>query len=204
MFGTDEKDGLRIRLQKILEELAAERKSHREKAEQIKKLIAEKKKGPQDQSTREEIAQLDRERQNKIELVKEINDRDLLNTLTDAGLIPNYAFPESGVELKSILWRNKGADDPQDGSKYITLPAERYERPAKSALSEFAPENHFFANQHEVVIEQVNMDLSKLEKWRLCPTCQHMQNLQDEADSYSSCPNCGEAMWVNLSQERFY
>ena len=203
MFGTDEKDGLRIRLQKILEELAAERKSHREKAEQIKKLIAEKKKGPQDQSTREEIAQLDRERQNKIELVKEINDRDLLNTLTDAGLIPNYAFPESGVELKSILWRNKGADDPQDGSKYITLPAERYERPAKSALSEFAPENHFFANQHEVVIEQVNMDLSKLEKWRLCPTCQHMQNLQDEADSYSSCPNCGEAMWVNLSQERF-
>ena len=136
-------------------------------------------------------------------MVKEINDRDLLNTLTDAGLIPNYAFPESGVELKSILWRNKGADDPQDGSKYITLPAERYERPAKSALSEFAPENHFFANQHEVVIEQVNMDLSKLEKWRLCPTCQHMQDLQDEADSYSSCPNCGEAMWVNLSQERF-
>lgn len=202
MFGTDDRDGLRIRLQKVLEELAGERKSHREKAEQIKKLITERKKGPQDQSTQEEIAQLDRERQNKIELVKEINDRDLLNTLTDAGLIPNYAFPESGVELKSILWRNKGTDDPQDGSRYVTLPAERYERPAKSALSEFAPENHFFANQHEVVIEQVNMDLSKLERWRLCPTCQHMQNLEDEADSYSSCPSCGEAMWVNLSQER--
>ena len=43
-----------------------------------------------------------------MELVKEINQRELLNTLTDAGLIPNYAFPEAGVELKSLLWRKKG------------------------------------------------------------------------------------------------
>ena len=37
MFGAGEKDGLRIRLSKVLDELAEERKSHREKAEQIKK-----------------------------------------------------------------------------------------------------------------------------------------------------------------------
>ena len=42
-----------------------------------------------------------------LELAKEINQRDLLNTLTDAGLIPNYAFPEAGIELKSVLWRRK-------------------------------------------------------------------------------------------------
>jgi len=38
-------------------------------------------------------------------LITEINKRDLLNTLTDAGLIPNYAFPEAGIELMSMLWR---------------------------------------------------------------------------------------------------
>jgi DEAD/DEAH box helicase domain-containing protein len=52
-----------------------------------------------------------RERDTVLELIKEINSRDLLNTLTDAGLIPNYAFPEAGVELKSVLWRRRGADE---------------------------------------------------------------------------------------------
>ena len=53
-----------------------------------------------------------RERDKVLELIKEINGRDLLNTLTDAGLIPNYAFPEAGVELKSVLWRKRGQDEP--------------------------------------------------------------------------------------------
>lgn len=112
MQGTDEEDGLRLRLVKLLEELAHERKSHRERGEQIKKRIGTLKAGPQDEATREEVERLARERQKTIELVKEINQRDLLNTLTDAGLIPNYAFPEAGVELKSLLWRKKGSDEP--------------------------------------------------------------------------------------------
>jgi DEAD/DEAH box helicase domain-containing protein len=103
-------------------------------------------------------------------------------------LIPNYAFPEAGVELKSLLWRRKGNDDPDDAGTYISLPAERYERPAQSALSEFAPENVFYANQRRVEIDQINVSLSTLEMWRMCPTCQHMENLEIHADSHGSCP----------------
>jgi len=202
MQGTDEDDALRIRLSKVLDELAKERRAHKDRSEQIKKQIKSIKSKPQDEASKNEIDRLERERQKTIELVKEINQRELLNTLTDAGLIPNYAFPEAGVELKSLLWRKKGSDDPSNSVAYISLPAERYERPAQSALSEFAPENIFYANQRKVEIDQINMSLSSLEAWRMCPTCQHMENLEVQADGHSSCPRCGDSMWANISQKR--
>lgn len=202
MHGTEEDDALRLRLSKLLEELAKERKTHRDRGDKIKKQIKILKARPQDEATKDEIDHLERERQNAMELVKEINQRELLNTLTDAGLIPNYAFPEAGVELKSLLWRKKSSDDPDGAGTYISLPAERYERPAQSALSEFAPENVFYANQRRVEIDQINVSLSSLETWRMCPTCQHMENLEIHADSLASCPRCGDPMWSNISQKR--
>ncbi|MGO4816331.1 hypothetical protein AB4156_43255, partial [Cupriavidus sp. 2MCAB6] len=136
---------------------------------------------PQDEATKKEIEDLTRERDKVLELIKEINGRDLLNTLTDAGLIPNYAFPESGVELKSVLWRRRGEDEPGTGT-YVTLATQKYERPANSALSEFAPENRFYANQRRVEIDQINMSLTRTEEWRFCPNCHHVQNLSVSAD----------------------
>jgi DEAD/DEAH box helicase domain-containing protein len=202
MRGTDQDDALKMRLSKLLDELATERKSHSDRAEQIKRRIQTLKAQPSDQATLEEIDQMERERQKALELGKEINQRELLNTLTDAGLIPNYAFPEAGVELKSLLWRKKSSDDPEGAGAYVSLPAERYERPANSALSEFAPENVFYANQRRVEIDQVNLQLSSVERWRLCPTCQHMRNLSVHADSDGACPRCGDPMWSNVAQSR--
>jgi DEAD/DEAH box helicase domain-containing protein len=202
MRGTEEEDSLKLRLQKLLEELSKERKSHNQRRENIKGQIAEIKRRPQDDATREDIEQLERERRKAMEVVSEINQRELLNTLTDAGLIPNYAFPEAGVELKSLLWRKKSSDDPEGVGAYISLPAERYERPANSALSEFAPENVFYANQRRVEIDQINVGLSSLEEWRLCPSCQHMENLALRADGLAACPRCGDPMWANVSQKR--
>jgi DEAD/DEAH box helicase domain-containing protein len=63
----------------------------------IRKQIKALKVRPQDEATKDEIDHLERERQKALELVKEINQPDLLNTLTDAGMIPNYAFPEAGL-----------------------------------------------------------------------------------------------------------
>ena len=52
-----------------------------------------------------EIDNLLRERDKMLELIKEINARDLLNTLTDAGLIPNYAFAIAiGLACWIIPW----------------------------------------------------------------------------------------------------
>jgi DEAD/DEAH box helicase domain-containing protein len=202
MHGTDKEEALRLRLLKMLEELAAERKSHRDRAERLKRRIADLKRQPQDEVVKEEIEVAQRERGKALELIKEINDRDLLGALTDAGLIPNYAFPEAGVELKSLLWRKRTDEDPAGEGAYISLPAERFERPAQSALSEFAPENTFYANRRRVEIEQINMEISKVEEWRLCPSCHHSENLSLHADAHGCCPACGDPMWSNIAQKR--
>jgi len=201
MQGQGDADGLRSRLLKYLQELVEERKTYKKRKEQIDiaKRAAELR--PKDEATLAEIDALLRERDKMLELIAEINKRDLLNTLTDAGLIPNYAFPEAGIELKSVLWRKRGSDEQGQGA-YVALPAIKYERPANSALSEFAPENRFYANQRRVEIDQINMNLAKTESWRFCPSCHHMQNLEVEADTHAVCPHCGDAMWADAAQKR--
>lgn len=200
MQGQGEADGLRTRLTKTLEELVEERKTYKKRKDELDKAKTKAQQKPQDEATQNEIDGLLRERDKMLELIKEINGRDLLNTLTDAGLIPNYAFPESGIQLKSVLWRKRGEDEPGQGA-YVALATQKYERPAQSALSEFAPENRFYANQRRVEVDQINMNLAKAEDWRFCPSCHHMQNLTVEADVHTACPNCGDPMWTDGGQK---
>jgi DEAD/DEAH box helicase domain-containing protein len=199
--GSSETDALRVSLLKILEELLAERSVYKKRRQKLQQDINALKAQPQDDETRAQIDHLDRQRGIAQQQARAIDDRELLNTLTDAGLIPNYAFPEAGIQLKSLLWRKKMEGEEAQGN-YITLPAITYERPASSALSEFAPENRFFANQRKVEINQIDMQLAQPEEWRLCPSCQFMQNLELEADSHSACPSCDDVMWANISQKR--
>ena len=199
--GQGEIDGLRTRLIKTLEELKDERATYKKRRGDLDRAKARLKSQPQDEATQAEIDHLSRERDKLLELIREIDNRDLLNTLTDAGLIPNYAFPEAGVELKSVLWRRRAEDEPGEGA-YVTLDTLRYERPAQSALSEFAPENRFYANQRRVEIDQINMTLAKTEAWRFCPSCHHMQNLAIQPDVHPTCPRCGEGLWADAAQRR--
>ena len=201
MQGQGEVDGLRSRLLKALEELVEERRTYKKRRDELDKARAKAQQKPLDEATQAEIDNLLRERDKLLELIKEINARDLLNTLTDAGLIPNYAFPESGVELKSVLWRKRGSDEPGQGA-FVALTTQKYERPAQSALAEFAPENRFYANQRRVEVDQINMSLAKAEDWRFCPSCHHMQNLAVSADVQPTCPNCGDPMWSDGGQRR--
>jgi len=186
---------------KTLEELKEERATYKKRRGDLDRAKGRLQRQPQDEATQAEIDHLNRERDKLLELIREIDNRDLLNTLTDAGLIPNYAFPEAGVELKSVLWRRRAEDEPGEGA-YVTLDTLRYERPAQSALSEFAPENRFYANQRRVEIDQINMNLAKTEEWRFCPSCHHMQNLAIQPDVHQACPRCGDGMWADAAQRR--
>ena len=200
MQGQGEADGLRTRLLKALEELVEERRTYKRRKDELDRAKTKAQAKPQDEATQHEIDNILRERDKMLELIKEINGRDLLGTLTDAGLIPNYAFPESGIQLKSVLWRKRGSDEPGQGA-YVSLSTQKYERPAQSALSEFAPENRFYANQRRVEVDQINMNLAKTEDWRFCPSCHHMQNLVVEPDVHPACPRCNDPMWSDGGQK---
>ena len=201
MEGQGEVDGLRQKLLKTLEGLVKERKTYKDRKTYIDGLIRQAQQRPTDEATKEEIENYKREREKMLALITEINKRDLLGTLTDAGLIPNYAFPEAGVELMSMLWRKKSDEEGGEG-RYIALPALKYERSASSALSEFAPENRFYANQRRVEVDQINMSLASTEDWRFCPSCHHMQNLVKKADDGPVCPRCQDPMWADAAQKR--
>ena len=66
------------------------------------------------------MAELKRERSGLMELVKNINQKNIFNFLTDEGLLPNYAFPEPGVTLRSIIWRRNNSQGNSQGKQYET------------------------------------------------------------------------------------
>ena len=68
-----------------------------------KAISANKAKTPRDEKLDLELDSMVAERKAISRLIKDINGKQALNFLTDEGLIPNYAFPEEGVTLRSVI-----------------------------------------------------------------------------------------------------
>lgn len=128
-------------------------------------------------------------------LISSINEKETLNFFTDAGLIPNYAFPETGVILRSIIYRKK---EHSPGGGWDTKEYE-YQRAASAAISDLVPGNMFYANGRHVRINQVDVSLSQPEDWRFCPSCNHME-LVVSTDPKKECPRCNAQGWFDGTQ----
>ena len=142
---------------------------------------------------------LDSQKEALLELVRGINQRRTLEFLTDEGLLPNYAFPESAVRLRAVIWRKKKAP-PAHGSAYETWSYE-FRRSPSSALSELAPGADFYAAGRRVAVETVDLSASDLETWRFCPECSHAEKI-DAGDDAEACPACGHAGWRDSGQKQ--
>ncbi|MBT5934399.1 DEAD/DEAH box helicase [Sulfurimonas sp.] len=117
----------------------------------------------------------------------------------DEGLLPNYAFPESGVILKSVIYRRKDTKADESGGKYETYTYE-YERAGSSAISELAPNNSFYAGGRKVTIDQIDMSASEVETWIFCDKCSYTQRVTNE--EISSCPKCSSEMFCDDGQKK--
>lgn len=131
-------------------------------------------------------------------LAKQIRNKDTLQFFTDEGLIPNYAFPEQGVLLRSVIYRSRKDND---GSEKSDSWLYEYERPAVAALSELAPSNTFYAGGRRVEITRIDMRVSQTETWRFCRSCHHSQCV-DTGDEHQNCPRCADEWWSNVSQRQ--
>ena len=148
----------------------------------------------------ERVEQLTNERVAIRYLIRQINGKQTLNFFTDEGLLPNYAFPEEGVTIRSILWRKREqAESENDGGRFHKN-TYNYERPAASALSELAPDNHFYAGGNKVEIEQVDLSVSTIETWRVCNNCSYSEDIHISGDKYKTCPKCGSVGWNDNGQ----
>ncbi len=176
-----------------------ERDSLRKKIQTLTSKIKNKKQGPRDKNFEQELRELQIEKSALQSLVKNISDRDTYNFFTDEGLLPNYAFPEVGVMLNSVIYRKKLKV--QEGESSYDTWSYEYERPARSAIEELAPANTFYASGRKVKVDQVDMSVSDLETWRFCDNCSHKELIGKEIEK-KTCPICGSPMWADEGQKR--
>ena len=131
-------------------------------------------------------------------LILEQSGKYPLNVLTDEGVLPNYAFPEPGVRLESVVGMRI-----EDGTR--NYETKEYIRPASSAIRELAPFNTFYADGRKVRIDQIDVGTTArplVEIWRLCPGCSHTSRELDGAALSSECPRCGDLNWSDAGQVR--
>ncbi|MFB1486561.1 MULTISPECIES: DEAD/DEAH box helicase [unclassified Thiocapsa] len=195
--GSEQHKNLRARFLAFFEEAHAERESWKARRKKINQELGRLKKRPEDEQTLAEIALLETERAGLGQRIQQMNNEHLLEAMTNAGLLPNYAFPEEGVSLTTIVHGAKSAT----GEPYAT-PVHRYSRPAHAALAEFAPLNTFFAHKSKVQIDQVDMSVEPPLAHRFCPSCHVLSPLTDPAAHQDRCPHCGNTGWADTSQVR--
>jgi len=144
-----------------------------------------------------ELKRLDQDMALLLDMIKQLEGKYILNFFTDAGLLPNYAFPETGVHLVGVI---SELDNPkQDGKNYEL---KEYIRPAALALRELAPFNHFYAEGNKLTI--TNIDIAgrekAIERWQYCDQCSHMELVQANHHSVT-CPECGSRIWSDQGQQ---
>ncbi len=186
------------RVHRAIAEVEAEREELRTARKNLKvrrdKIEAD---SAQYQDPAKEIQRLDQDMALLLDMVKQLEDQYILNFFTDAGLLPNYAFPETGVHLVGVI---SNLDKPGSSGKKYDL--KEYVRPAPLALRELAPFNHFYAEGHKLTVS--HMDIAgrekAIERWQFCDQCSHMELVQ--ASHYSAtCPVCGSTMWSDQGQQ---
>lgn len=195
----DWQGSLRYRIMNGLHSRKKERDSLRKKVQIMNGKINKKKKGPKDKNFEKDLRELGIEKSALQALVKNISDRNTYNFFTDEGLLPNYAFPEVGVMLKSLIYRKKL--QVQEGESSYDTWSYEYERPARSAIEELAPANTFYASGRRVKVDQVDMTVSDVETWRFCNNCSHKELIGKEEEK-KSCIMCGSTMWADEGQKR--
>lgn len=192
---------MHMRILEAFKALKKQKDSLSQSIKQLRDMVKELESKPKDSSYVEEIKELKTEQAALINVVKEINKKDIFNFLSDEGLLPNYAFPESGVVLKAILYRRDDeAEEPQAKKKYKKSVYE-YSRSASAAISEFAPNNSFYVDGRKLTIDQVDLTSAQSAKWRLCPNCSHAQ-IEEAGKNTACCPQCGSPAWVDAGQVR--
>jgi DEAD/DEAH box helicase domain-containing protein len=195
--GEQDEGGLRWRILNRLQEVVEERKRLQNQIKTLGRRIKEKESGAKSQNYEEELEELKRERRGFMDLVKLINNKNTLNFFTDEGLLPNYAFPEAGVTLKSIIWRKSN----EQNSKYETRPFE-YERPGALAIRELVPSSTFYAEGRKIKVDQIDVKLSEIEEWRFCRNCSYAVPTLYETAKQKTCPRCGDTMWSDKGRKR--
>ncbi|MDI6402404.1 DEAD/DEAH box helicase, partial [Balneolaceae bacterium ANBcel3] len=104
-----------------------------------------------------------------------LEQQQVVEFMTLSGLLPNYAFPDKGVEFSARIFQPaaKGSDSkPENISR-------EYVRSSSQAIRELAPHNYFFAEGYKFNIQGLMThewggQKSTLELFRFCSNCDYL------------------------------
>jgi len=200
VLGSDDSNSLVFLVLNRLELVLQEQKSLSSQISALKKSLKKHQKKEAKDKDHEDVT---KKMQSELDGLKSVllllKRKKTFEFFADEGLLPNYAFPESGVILKSVIYRRKDTKADESGGKYETYTYE-YERAGSSAISELAPNNSFYAGGRKVTIDQIDMSASKVETWIFCDKCSYTQRVTNE--EISSCPKCGSEMFCDDGQKK--
>ncbi|WP_340558030.1 DEAD/DEAH box helicase [Streptomyces sp. GSL17-111] len=132
------------------------------------------------------------ERRGVARVAREISRTTAHGALVDLGLLPNYSLIDTATELEATLtW----TEEAPDGTRRVQSKPLRHSRPARLALTDFAPGNHYYAQGYKHRI--TGLDIGSPGRpawtwWRICPDCGHARTHRAEQDA-SACPRCRSA-----------
>jgi DEAD/DEAH box helicase domain-containing protein len=174
----------------LLKELDYYDKKRKEVNEQIKKLPA----------TGAETDVLRAERRAISGAINNINQRNTIEYLTNIGILPNYAFPETGVHINAqIISKTEGAT----GTRYNIEDFGEIVRPASSAITELAPGNIFYSQGYKLESQGIEIfSGDDYETWRFCSNCDAMVLDVDIPKNEILCPKCQHNSWSSLANRK--
>lgn len=181
-------EGFYLSIKQVFSKLKEEYKALAESTKAIDDAI---KNLPNDDERRE----LESEKKALMGLKRLLDKRSILEHLTNVGLLPNYAFPETGVTLNAWIKSNqaKGSNSIPTDMQFEIV------RSSRSAIREFAPDNFFYSQGFRFAISGLNTydwkDAGTLQVKRFCSNCDHIADKVVSNENF--CPKCGDASWAS-------
>jgi DEAD/DEAH box helicase domain-containing protein len=152
--------------------------------------------------TDETRKQLEKEKAAFWGLKRLLDLRQIVEYLTNMGLLPNYAFPETGVTLNAWVKNTqaKGSDTIAGDIQFELV------RAASVAIKELAPGNHFYSQGYKFEISGLNTydwkEPGILMEKRFCSNCDHIEHAP--ISNEQSCPKCGDASWSSVKNKHVF
>jgi len=129
-----------------------------------------------------------------------IAHRNTLEYLTNLGVLPNYAFPETGVHINAQIISKI---DEHTGIRYRTEDFGEIVRPASSAITELAPGNIFYSQGHKLESQGLEiLSADSYETWRFCSNCDAIEKEVDVPENQILCPKCQHNSWGSLANKK--
>ena len=133
-----------------------------------------------------------------------IKKRQVLEFMTDEGLLPNYAFPETGVKMSASILGSvpKGEDE----GKQAEIKDFELVRSAGAALKDLAPGNHFYFDGMKLTVNGINTSDWNSEyglvRKRFCSKCDCIED--DRTGLPHSCPKCGDPSFGSAANSHLF